>query len=237
MSKTNHLLVLEDEKNVGLTLVEKLRQEGFDVTWSKTLTEALESIHSKTFDLALLDVLLPDGSGFDAAQAIRNTHSQTAIIFLTALDSPEDRIRGLELGAEDYVSKPFHLKELILRIQNGLKRSQYFSELNGSQEDQISIGKSKIEFSKFKLTQGQESHTLTHRECALLKLLSEKRGTAVSRDEILDRIWAEDEYPSPRTVDNFIVKLRKLIEPSPENPQYILSIRGVGYLLKEEEFL
>ena len=133
-------------------------------------------------------------------------------------------MRGLELGAEDYIVKPFHLKELLLRIENTLKRRR---ALFDDVPEKLQIGRVEVDFSRF----NAGTHTLTHKECALLKLLVEKQGKVVSREDILDRVWSQEEYPTERTVDNFILKLRKLVEREPEKPQLIRSVRGVGYQL------
>lgn len=229
--KAGKLLVVEDEKNVGLTLVERLRKEGFEVDWAQNAGAANVAIQERRFDLALMDVGLPDGSGFDVAQGLRKKNPGTAIIFLTAHAAPEDRIRGLELGAEDYVTKPFHLKELLLRIQNGLKRARYLAASLSDSAETVQVGRATIYFARFEAKVGAETHSLTHKESSLLKLLVDRKGKVVSRDEILNHVWSEDEYPSSRTVDNFIMRLRRLIEENPENPQVIKSIRGVGYQL------
>jgi DNA-binding response OmpR family regulator len=223
------ILVLEDEKNVGSTLVERLQQENYDVVWVKNMLEARAEIKARPFSLALLDVGLPDGSGFDLAQEMRSLSQSTAIIFLTAHGRPEDRVRGLTLGAEDYIVKPFHLKELLLRIKNGLRRANF---VLGGTEGVVKLGKAEVDFSKFTVFSDGNSQSLTHKEWALLKLLSDRKGKVVSRDEILNVVWAEDEFPTPRTVDNFIVKLRKLVESSPETPSVIKTVRGVGYQLE-----
>jgi DNA-binding response OmpR family regulator len=224
------LILLEDEKNVGSTLVERLEREGFEVTWVSRVQDALHEISKRSFDLALLDVGLPDGSGFEVASFLRKSQPSAAMIFLTALGTAEDRIRGLELGAEDYVVKPFHLKELILRVRNGLKRAKY---LTGSLEgnESLTIGRAKIHFLRFEAEIDGKTQPLTHKELALLKLLVERRGCVVSRDDILNQAWSEDEFPTPRTVDNFIMRLRRLIEFNPEQPEVIKSVRGIGYLL------
>lgn len=229
------ILVVEDEVNVGSTLVERLEKEKFAgsdsiVKWCMNKSDAIREITQKDrHALAILDVGLPDGTGFEIAEKLRETAPQTAIIFLTAFGSPEDRIRGLELGADDYIVKPFHLKELILRIHNVLKRAVFVNE--PSANDSVQIGKATIRFSAFEAEVDSEKHTLTHKECALLKLLFSNKGKVVSRDEILDRVWSEDEFPSPRTIDNFIMRLRRLVETDPENPQVLKSVRGVGYQL------
>jgi two-component system, OmpR family, alkaline phosphatase synthesis response regulator PhoP len=224
----SRILVVEDEKNLGLTLTERLTKEGFEVSLAPSVEDARMELSQRRFDLALLDVGLPDGSGFDVASDLRKNQPGTAIIFLTAFGSPEDRVRGLELGAEDYVVKPFHLKELLLRVQNALKRARFVS----SQVDEvINLGKAQIYFSKFEIQSDGKTHSMTHKESALLKLLIERRGRVVSRDEILNYVWSESEFPTSRTIDNFVMRLRKLIENNPESPSVIKSIRGVGYQL------
>ncbi len=229
------LLYLEDEVNVGATLHERLNREGFGVTWVTTVESAKAAISKHRFELALLDVGLPDGSGFEVGQFLRSKAPGTAVIFLTALGAPEDRIRGLELGAEDYVVKPFHLKELILRIQNGLKRAKYLAGAEGDLESKtslpVTIGKARIYFLRFEIEVEGKISALTHKEIALLKLLVDRRGYVVSRDEILNHAWSENEYPTPRTVDNFIMRLRRWVELNPEHPQVIKSVRGIGYQL------
>ncbi len=225
------LLVVEDERNVGRTLVERLRKEGFEVAWASTAADADLEIASRKFDLALLDVGLPDRSGFEVAERLRAAQPSTAIIFLTAFGTPEDRIRGLELGAEDYVVKPFHLKELLLRVQNGLKRARYVAA-DLTTGEAMQVGRARIDFAGFTAEVDGKTHSLTHKECALLKLLVERRGKVVSRDEILNHVWSEDEFPTSRTVDNFIMRLRRLIEENPEAPTVIRSVRGVGYVFE-----
>jgi two-component system, OmpR family, alkaline phosphatase synthesis response regulator PhoP len=227
------LLVVEDERNVAETLIERLRTCGYQVTRADSLAAARREVADGAFELALLDVGLPDGSGFDLARVLRERAPGTAIVFLTAHASAEDRIRGLELGADDYVGKPFHFRELLLRIQNCLKRAQELVQLPGEMRGQFRIGRALVDFERFSATTDGHSQALTHKECAVLRLLSERVGKAVSRDEILDRAWSADEFPTSRTVDNFIVRLRKLVEVDAADPRVIRSIRGVGYLLTE----
>ncbi|MEK6706564.1 MAG: response regulator transcription factor [Bdellovibrionota bacterium] len=225
------ILLVEDEKNLGLTLMERLRQDHFGVSWVTSLHDARETIKNNMFQLALMDVGLPDGSGFDLAAELRKTSPTTAIIFMTAYGNPEDRIHGLELGAEDYVVKPFHLKELLLRIQNVLKRTKFITENSSSMDKPVKVGKVVVDFSKFEASVNGQTFSLTHKETALLRLLVTMRGKVISRDEILDHVWSKDEFPSPRTVDNFIMRLRRLVEKDAEHPEIIKSIRGVGYQL------
>ncbi|MCP3999483.1 MAG: response regulator transcription factor [Gammaproteobacteria bacterium] len=225
------ILFLEDEKNIGETLTERLKEEYSDVTWVTTVAEADAELTKRHFDLALLDISLPDGSGFDTAEQIRNTHPTTAVVFLTAMGTADDRIRGLELGAEDYVVKPFHLRELLLRIRNVLKRTQ---RLTNHTHSLVKIGSASINFERFTATVDNTTRTLTHKESLLLQILLEKCGQVVSRDEILDRVWPEGEFPSQRTVDNFIVKIRRLIDGANARKSCITSIRSIGYRLEDQ---
>ena len=157
----------------------------------------------------------------------------TAILFLTAHAGAEDRIRGLELGADDYVGKPFHFRELLLRIQNCLKRAQDLAQRAGGDARPGAYRPRERGFRALHRHGRWRNASLTHKECAVLRLLAERVGKAVSRDEILDRAWSADEFPTSRTVDNFIVRLRKLVEIDAADPRVIRSIRGVGYLLTE----
>jgi two-component system alkaline phosphatase synthesis response regulator PhoP len=227
------ILVVEDERNVAETLTERLGAAGYTVTRADSVGSARHAMSGGSWALALLDVGLPDGNGFDLVRSLREQSPATAIIFLTAHANPDDRIRGLELGADDYVAKPFHFRELLLRIQNCLKRAQDLAAVPGEMRGKVRIGCAVVDFERFSATVDGESRALTHKECAVLRLLAERVGKAVSRDEILDRAWSADEFPTSRTVDNFIVRLRKLVEVDPADPRIIRSIRGVGYLLTE----
>jgi two-component system alkaline phosphatase synthesis response regulator PhoP len=233
MSTGLHLLVVEDERNVGVTLAERLQGAGFRVTLAESCARARLAWRAETPDLALLDVGLPDGNGFALARELRAALPQTAIIFLTAYGNPEDRVRGLEIGADDYVTKPFHFRELLLRIQNCLKRAQDLAALPGEMRGIVRIGRARVDFERFSAEVNGETHTLTHKESAVLRLLASSAGKAVSRDEILDRAWSAEEFPTSRTVDNFIVRLRRLVEEDAGDPRVIRSIRGVGYLITE----
>lgn len=228
-----NLLLLEDEVNVGSTVKDRLQMEGYQVFWAQSISEAKTILQNNAISFALLDVQLPDGSGFDLGRLIRQKHPEVAMVFLTAAGTTEDRIHGLELGAEDYIVKPFNFKELLLRIQNASKRLQFIQN-SAPQVGEIKIGRATVHFKQYEIISGGQKYNLSHKECALLKLLYEKRGEVVSRDEILNVVWSEDEYPTPRTIDNFVLKLRKWIEPDPNEPTLIRSVRGVGYLIERE---
>jgi two-component system alkaline phosphatase synthesis response regulator PhoP len=233
MSQAARILVVEDERNVAETLIERLAAAGFSVTHAASAARARLALRTETPHLVLLDVGLPDGNGFALAGEIRSLAPRAAIIFLTAHGNPEDRVRGLELGADDYLTKPFHFRELLLRVQNCLKRAQELADLPGEMRGALRIGRARVDFERFAAEVDGAWQPLTHKECAVLRLLASRAGKAVSRDEILDRAWSADEYPTSRTVDNFIVRLRKLVETDAGDPQIIRSIRGVGYLLTE----
>ena len=150
-SIASKILLVEDEKNVGSTLLERFEQEGFEAVWVKTQKEALCSISTTFFDLAVLDIGLLDGSGFEVAQFLRLNQPRVAVVFLTAFGNAEDRIKGLELGAEDYIVKPFHLKELILRMRNGLKRARYLTRDFSLINTVVMVGRAKIDFLRFEM--------------------------------------------------------------------------------------
>jgi two-component system, OmpR family, alkaline phosphatase synthesis response regulator PhoP len=228
----NRLLLVEDDANVAGTLSARLRTEGFDVTHAASVRAARAALADPPFQVAVLDVGLPDGDGFEVARQLREASPGTALLFLTAYGAPEDRIRGLELGADDYMTKPFVFRELLLRIQNVQKRARDLAPREGAPTGPVRIGIADVDFARFTARSADTLHRLTHKECAVLKLLLERAGEAVTRDEILDRAWSAEEFPTQRTVDNFIVRLRRLVEADPANPRTIRSVRGVGYQLE-----
>ena len=169
MSSGAHLLVVEDERNVGETLAERLQAAGYRVTLAASAARARQAWRAQAPQLTLLDVGLPDGNGFDLAGELRAAVPQSAIIFLTAHGNPEDRVHGLELGADDYLTKPFHFRELLLRIQNCLKRAQDLANLPGEVRGQLRIGRALVDFERYSAVVEGEHHALTHKECAVLR--------------------------------------------------------------------
>ena len=221
------LLLVEDDPNLGATLSERLRSAGYRVTWARSLRESRRELAIDSFALAILDVGLPDGSGFDLASHIRSAAPATGVLFLTAQGDPERRIQGLSLGAEDYVVKPFHFQELLLRMENGLRRRSHFEAV----PDPLLVGAARVFFASLRAERNGKTLALGHREAALLRFMAARRGAVVRRDEILDQVWSRDEYPTPRTVDNFVLKLRRIIESDPEKPEVLRTVWGVGYQL------
>lgn len=220
------LLLVEDEKSLQDVIALNLRLEGYEVIVADDGKQGIETYKEQHFDLILLDVMLPGLDGFSVCEQIRLTDSKTPIIFLTAKDTPQDRIQGLKIGADDYINKPFNLEELFLRIKNVLKRS------NPSVEASMKIfhfGPFWVDFSNYNALSKDGEIDLTKKEAMLLKLLIDHRNDVVSRQEILQNVWGYDVFPSTRTIDNFILSFRKYFEDDPKNPLYFKSVRGVGY--------
>lgn len=226
------ILLVEDEEHLLKIIQLNLELEGYAVTTAVTGIEALKEFRKSTFDIVLLDVMLPEMNGFDVCEAIRKENTHVPILFLTAKGSGEDRIQGLKLGADDYLTKPFNLEELLLRIQILLKRSS--GAKSAETPDLFSFGNSSINFVTYEIKNVTgETLTISKREIALLKLLIERKGEVISREEILDQVWGTDVYPSSRTIDNYILAFRKHFEPNQREPQHFHSIRGVGYKFTE----
>lgn len=226
MSKRKILLV-EDEEHLLKTIQLNLDLESYLVFTATNGIDALKEFRKQSFDLIILDVMLPEMSGFDVCEEIRKENTSVPILFLTAKASSEDRINGLKLGADDYLTKPFNLEELLLRVQILLRRSNVVADKS---IDSYSFGNNKVNFITYEIQDvNGEKREITKREIALLKLLIDKKGEVVSREEILDKVWGTDVYPSSRTIDNYILSFRKYFEPNQREPLYFHSIRGVGY--------
>ena len=222
------ILLVEDEEHLLKTIELNLELEGYIVNTAITGIEALKEFRKNDFDLIILDVMLPEMNGFDICEEIRKENSQVPIFFLTAKGSSNDRIQGLKLGADDYLTKPFNLEELLLRIQILLKRGKI--TLSEKDPEQFTFGNNEINFVRYEI-KGVNALTteITKREIALLKLLIKRKGEVVSREEILDNVWGTDVYPSSRTIDNYILAFRKYFEQNQREPKHFHSIRGIGY--------
>jgi two-component system alkaline phosphatase synthesis response regulator PhoP len=223
-----HILLVEDEEHLLKTIQLNLELEGYAVTPAITGIEALKEFRKNNFDLVILDVMLPEINGFDVCEQIRKENTILPVLFLTAKGSSSDRIQGLKLGADDYLTKPFNLEELLLRVQILLKRNK-----TPDAEKPIeffTFGGNEINFITYEIKgiNGQKTE-ITKREIALLKVLIERAGKVISREEILDTVWGTDVYPSSRTIDNYILAFRKYFEKNQKDPQHFHSIRGVGY--------
>lgn len=223
------ILLVEDEANIASTIQLNLELEGYHVTLADNGKDALNEFRSARYDLVMLDVMLPEVNGFDVCQVIRLENNDVPVLFLTAKNSGADKIKGLKLGADDYITKPFNLEELLLRVSKLIKRSQK-NQGAESQINKYTFGNNEVNFTTYEI-RGVENkkQTLNKREIQLLKLLIERKNEVVSREQILETVWGYDVYPSTRTIDNFIVAFRKYFEENPREPKYFHSIRGVGY--------
>ncbi len=228
---TKHILLVEDEKNLLKTIQLNLELEGYSVSTAVTGTEALKVFRKNSFNLIILDVMLPEMNGYDVCEEIRKENTKVPVLFLTAKGSSADKIQGLKLGADDYLTKPFNLEELLLRVQILVKRASQLKESDILES--YSFGGNTVNFITYEI-KGINGHAeLSKKEIALLKLLLERKGEVISREEILDSVWGKDAYPSSRTIDNYILAFRKYFEKNQREPMHFHSIRGVGYKFTE----
>ena len=220
------ILLVEDEENIREVVKLNLELENYEVVTADNGKTALKYFHEQHFDLVLLDVMLPEVDGFQVCEQMRLTNMELPIMMLTAKDAALDRITGLKKGADDYLTKPFNLEEMLLRVQNLLRRSSKSPE---NTPEIYEFGDNRVNFITYEAQGNNGTFNLTKKEAMLLKLLVDRKGEVVSRQQILQSVWGYDVYPSTRTIDNFILSFRKYFEQEPKNPKYFLSIRGVGY--------
>lgn len=234
MSRDPRILLVEDEKNIRDVLKLNLELEGYEVVAVDNGLDAVKKSQEESFNLIVLDVMLPEMNGFEVCETIRIHDDKVPILFLTAKDRSEDKIQGLKKGADDYLTKPFNLEEFLLRTKNLLRRSLLLSEEGKEELQTYTFGGNEVNFVKYTAqgVHGQEIN-LTKKEVALLKLLIERKNEAVSRNDILKIVWGYDVFPSTRTIDNFILNFRKHFELNPKKPIHFLSIRSVGYKFVE----
>jgi len=223
------ILLVEDDPALALGLCDTLEFEGYQPLHARTGRDGLEVARRERPACILLDLMLPDLNGYQVCQEIRHFDPTVPILMLTARGQEADKIRGLDAGADDYVTKPFSVGELVARIRAILRRSRRGDSVvpNGP----FSIGEARIDPAAQTLERSWETHPLTHYETELLKLLFEHAGRPVGRDEILERVWGVEATPSNRTVDNLVVKLRRKLEPEADRPRHILTVYGIGYKL------
>ena len=220
------ILIVEDEEDLLQGLAINLSNEGYRVLKATRGDQGLKLAIEENPHVIILDVMLPEMSGFDVCRELRQKGIDVPIIMLTAKSEEIDRVVGLEIGADDYVTKPFSLRELLARIRVQLRRQRPHAT---EPMTRYRFGDIEIDFEKFQATRKGEPLELTAKEYDILRLLIQCRGEVVTRDRLLDEVWGYEAYPSTRTVDNHILKLRKKLEDDPANPTYILSIYGQGY--------
>ncbi|MCB9588805.1 MAG: response regulator transcription factor [Polyangiaceae bacterium] len=220
------ILIIEDEPHIVLGLEDALRFEGFDVVSRSNGRGGVDAAKSERPDCILLDLMLPDMNGYQVCETIRRSDPAVPIVMLTARSQEADKIRGLDSGADDYVTKPFSVGELVARIRALFRRLNRPSELLS-----FKIGETTVHVAAHLLEKDGASEKLSFYEVELLKLLYERQGQPVKREEILERIWGVEANPTNRSIDNFVVKLRKKLEATPNQPEHILTVYGYGYKL------
>ncbi|MDW3212046.1 MAG: response regulator transcription factor [Reichenbachiella sp.] len=223
----NKILVVDDEPAMRQGLADNLLFEGYQVDQAEDGKVALDRLKAQSYDLVVLDVMMPELSGFDVCKKLRMEGNKVPVILLTAKGEEIDRVLGLELGADDYITKPFSLRELLARVKAVLRRTQQNSDTGPRQFE--TIGLMEVDFKNFVARINHEEVKLSHREFEVLKFLKDHQQEIVSRDELLKNIWKYDEFPTTRTVDNFILRLRQKIETNPNDPKIILTVHGMGY--------
>ncbi|MBS1766927.1 MAG: response regulator transcription factor [Acidobacteria bacterium] len=227
-----HILLVEDELSLAEGIKLNLEMEGLACTWIPRGDEALKRILAEAYDLVLLDVMLPGMDGFSVCERVRAAKNFTPILFLTAKNTEDDRVHGFETGGDDYLGKPFQVRELLTRVRAILRREAWYK--NRTLGSRQAFGPHWVDFDNFCGEGPGGAFQLGVKECMILKLLMEKAGQVVSRQEILDKVWGEDSYPTTRTVDNFIVRLRRSMEQDAHHPRWIHTIRSVGYQFDPE---
>jgi len=226
----NRILLVEDEKSLIDVIKLNLEMDDYDVTVAEDGREALEQARNARFDLCILDVMLPHIDGFSVCKTLRAENNRTPILFLSAKSTGTDRVEGLRIGGDDYLTKPFNLEELLLRISNLIRLHEVTDNSSARLSESYTFGPNKINFETYTVHgyDGQV-HEISKREIRLLRFLIENEGRVVSREEILEVVWGYDVYPSSRTIDNYILAFRKYFETNAKNPEYFHSVRGVGY--------
>jgi two-component system alkaline phosphatase synthesis response regulator PhoP len=233
MSNKPSILLAEDEENLHEALKLNLELEGYEVTSAFTGSQALQKIEGEYFDLLILDVMLPDVDGISITETIRVQNNSVPILILSAKNASSDRVLGLKKGADDYLTKPFNLEELLLRVQKLIEKNKKMQDKD-SVGDTYLFGGHTIDFNAQEaVTKDGQRIQLSKKEAMLLKLLIENKNDVVPREKILQTVWGYNVYPTTRTIDNFILNFRKYFEEDSRNPRYFHSVRGVGYKYTE----
>lgn len=228
----NKILIVEDEESLAIGLEFNLEQEGFEVKIARDGREALQFFGQDEYDLIILDIMLPYLNGFEIAEKVREKDAQVPILILTAKTNFQDKLKGLEIGADDYLTKPFHLEELVLRVKGMLKRKSWYKTVI-SEKPIYNFGSNEINFQTLSCRNSNGKFNLTKNEAMVLRYLLDNKDKVVSRKELLENVWHVNPDIETRTVDIFISRLRKYFESDPSNPVYIKSIRSAGYMFCE----
>jgi DNA-binding response OmpR family regulator len=231
-AKTTRILLVDDEQPVQKLLTFPLEKEGYEVVQARDGQEALSEFEQGQFDLVVLDIMLPRMDGLEVCRRLR-ARSSVPIIMLTAKTEEIDKVLGLELGADDYITKPFSMREFRSRVRAALRRAEMAPE-PGADEEPLERGELKIDFSKRTTEMRGEPVELTYVEFEILAALARQPGRVFTRDVLLESVWGDSSYRDPRTVDVHIRHLREKVERDPKNPEYLLTVRGVGYRFRDE---
>jgi len=234
--KKPHILLVEDEKHIAQGIIFNLELEGFLITHAETGATAMDAFSRQSFDLVVLDLMLPDSHGFDLCREMRKTHPQLPILMLTALGEDQDRVSGLKEGADDYLTKPFSLDEFLLRIRGMLRRSAWYQPSQIKTED-YQFGSNLIDLNNLAAETTKGKIRITELEGRMLAIFFSNEGETLTRATLLKSVWGMAEDTETRTLDNFIVRIRKYFEEDPANPKHFLTVRGRGYrfVLKPEQ--
>ncbi len=224
------ILIVEDEPHMLSGLKDNLEFEGYNVDTASDGSLGLNKILHTGFDLIILDVMLPNISGFDICKKARKEGIETPIIFLTAKSEEIDKVIGLETGGDDYITKPFSLRELLARVKAVLRRAQHTDAI-AEESKEIQIGNLTVNFDTYNAFLNKKPIKLSIKEFEILHCLWRRKNGTVTRNILLDEVWGFDYQPTPRTIDNFILKLRQKVEDDPNRPNYILTMHGIGYKL------
>jgi len=225
------ILIAEDDRAIRQGLTDALESEGYDVRAEPDGQRALAAFEHEAFDLLLLDIMMPEIDGYEVCRAVRKSGSQTPVILLTAKGEEIDKVVGLELGADDYVTKPFGLRELLARVAAQLRRSRYTPSEADSDDlpDEFAFGSATVFPRLYKVRLGRKEQDLTARELALIQAFAKRPNEVLTRDDLLNRVWGAEYYGTTRTLDQHIAQLRKKVEIKPRTPQTLLTVHGVGY--------
>jgi len=225
---TFRLLLIEDDRTLRTGLRDALAGDGYEVVAAADGHEGRALLRSDRYDLLVLDVMLPGPSGLELLRELRQRDGRTPVLLLTARGEESDKVLGLELGADDYVSKPFSLRELLARVKAMLRRAE---RPTAAFAQQFALGDARVDLAAFQIVHRRTTHTLSPKEAAMLSLLRQEAGKAVSRARFLAEVWGGDQFVGDRTIDTHVLNLRQKLEPEPKQPRYLLTVHGIGYRL------
>ncbi|MDA0841661.1 MAG: response regulator transcription factor [Planctomycetota bacterium] len=225
----SRVLVVEDDASMLMGLKDNLEYEHYEVTTATNGVSGLKLAQENSYDLIILDVMLPQMDGFEVCRQVRTVDEDVPIIMLTAKNQEIDKVVGLKLGADDYITKPFSIRELLARLEAVLRRQRRGSHPSTPKIQSYEFGDVKVDFRKCMAYKGKQTIELTHYEVEILKVLIGNKEEPISRNRMLDEIWGFELFPTTRTIDNHIVKLRQKLEDDPKDPKHIITVHGIGY--------